>query len=117
MPGTSVLGQGERIAAVAKILAAPAADVLAIEGTGKFLIPGLMDVHIHLLGAGAWRGLSKVSDKAVDYEQGLAALHGFLYAGVTSVFDAGNDPDYIFETRRRERAGEIVSRAFSPRES
>ena len=75
VPGTSVLVQGERIAAVVKSLAAPAAgvptaDVLAIDGTGRFLIPGLMDVHINFLGAGAWWGLSKVSDIAAVIKNG-----------------------------------------------
>jgi imidazolonepropionase-like amidohydrolase len=32
-----------------------------------------------------------------------------LYSGFTSVFDAGNNPDYIFGLRTRERAGQIVA--------
>ena len=107
--GMSVLVDGPRIAAVSSGPVEAHNDTTVIDGTGKYLIPGLMDMHIHLLGAGAWQGLSVISDKPVDYDQGLTALHGFLYAGVTSVFDAGNDPDYIYEMRRRERAGEIVS--------
>ncbi len=107
--GMSVLVTENRIAEVSRTNIRAGENVTVIDGRGKYLIPGLMDMHIHLLGAGAWRGLSVVSDKPVDYEQGLAALHGFLYAGVTSVFDAGNDPDYIYEMRRRERAGEMIS--------
>ncbi len=107
--GVSVLVEGDRITQVISQGSPSRTHVDIVDGRGKFLIPGLMDMHIHLLGAGAWRGLSVVSDKPVDYEQGLKALHGFLYAGVTSVFDAGNDPDYIYEMRRRERADEIIS--------
>ena len=39
----------------------------------------------------------------------MRALHGYLYAGVTTVFDAGNRPDFIFHLRERERAGRLVS--------
>ena len=46
---------------------------------------------------------------AIDFDAALSALHGFLYVGVTSVYDAGNNPDLIIELRRLERAGEIIS--------
>lgn len=80
-----------------------------IDGRGQFLIPGMMDMHIHLLGGGAWRDSSAQSDKAVDPETGLRTLQGFLYYGFTSVYDAGNNPDFILSLRERERRGEIVS--------
>jgi len=92
----SVLVQGDRIIRVARgRIDAPVAR--QVDGKGKFLIPGMMDVHIHLDG------------RAANPEVGIRALHGFLYSGFTSVFDAGNDPDYIFPLRAKERAGEIVS--------
>ena len=75
--------------------------VRRIDGRGRWLIPGLMDVHIHLDG-GRGRG-------GGDERAAVEALHGFLYSGFTSVFDAGNSPDFIFDLRRRERAGELVA--------
>ena len=33
----------------------------------------------------------------------LSALHGFLYVGVTSIYDAGNNTDLIIELRRSDR--------------
>ena len=39
----------------------------------------------------------------------IRALHGYLYSGVTSIYDSGNIPDYIFALRDQERAGEIIS--------
>ena len=80
-----------------------------IDGEGKFLMPGWIDAHIHLIGAGQWRGLDNPPGVAIDFDAALSALHGFLYVGVTSLYDAGNNPALILEMRRRERAGEIVS--------
>ena len=95
--GASVLVEGDRISRVARGPIDAPAGALRIDGHGKFLIPGLIDVHIHLDGAG--------QPPAV----GIRALHGYLYSGFTTVFDAGNDPDFIFGLRARERSGEIVS--------
>ncbi|MGD8328675.1 MAG: amidohydrolase family protein [Acidobacteriota bacterium] len=102
--GISVMVRGDRIVAIGP---GPFAMTLeypgprSIDGTGKYLIPGLWDVHVHLSG-GRGRG-------GPDFEAGIRALHGFLYSGVTAIFDAGNDPDFILSLRRREREGEIVA--------
>jgi len=101
VPNAWVLVEGDRITRVAvREIEAPR-DSRRIDGSGKFLIPGLMDMHIHLSG-GRGRGGS-------DEGAGIRALHGFLYSGFTSVFDAGNNPDYIFGLRTRERAGQMVA--------
>jgi imidazolonepropionase-like amidohydrolase len=83
-----------------------------IDGRGKFLIPGLMDVHIHLRGATiiSKDGLRKANSSASEArEEGIAALHSYLYCGVTSVFDAGNVPDFIFALRDDERSGRLIA--------
>lgn len=101
VPNAWVLVEGDRITRVAvREIEAPR-DSRRIDGSGKFLIPGLMDMHIHLSG-GRGRG-------GPDEGAGIRALHGFLYSGFTSVFDAGNNPDYIFGLRTAERAGRIVA--------
>jgi len=101
VPNAWVLVEGERITRVAlREIEAPRGSE-RIDGSGKFLIPGLMDMHIHLSG-GRGRG-------GPDEGAGIRALHGFLYSGFTSVFDAGNNPDYIFGLRTAERAGRIVA--------
>lgn len=72
-PGTSVLVQGDTIAAVGpdgSIAAPRGAEV--IEARGRVLIPGMWDMHVHVLG----------------YEEGIMALA----AGITTVRDLGNDP-------------------------
>jgi len=80
-----------------------------LDGTDRFLMPGWIDAHIHLIGAGQWRGLDNPPGVDIDFDAARSALHGFLYVGVTSVYDAGNVPDLILEMRRRERLGNLVS--------
>jgi imidazolonepropionase-like amidohydrolase len=79
-----------------------------IDGRGKFLIPGLMDMHVHLRGGTEItpEGIRKV---ALKRDEGIAALHSYLYSGVTSIYDAGNVPEYIFEFRGLERSGDLLS--------
>lgn len=67
--------------------AAVPADAIVIDGTGKTLLPGLWDMHVHL----------------TTNRQGL--LH--LAAGVTSVRDLANQMEESLERRRRFDALEL----------
>ncbi len=98
--GASVLVEGDRIIAVSTETIVVNGAVTRIDGRGKFLIPGLMDMHVHL---------SAGRDDGSNAEPGVRALHGFLYSGITSIFDAGNDPDFILALRERERRGALTS--------
>ena len=101
----TVVVEGERIAAVApSALARPPAAARHIDGRGRFLMPGLMDVHIHLRG-----GVDEPKDAAAARAAAIPALAGFLYAGVTTVYDAGNQAEVILPLRADERAGRIAS--------
>jgi imidazolonepropionase-like amidohydrolase len=71
-----------------------------VDGRGKYLLPGLMDIHIHLRG-----GMSKPPDARA----GQQALQSYLYSGVTTVLDVGNNPEFIFGLREKERAGQILA--------
>ena len=106
--GASVLVEGERISRIARGSIDAPGGTHRIDGSGKFLIPGLMDMHIHLRGSVELtpEGLFKVT---TDRTKGIRMLHSYLYSGVTSVFDAGNVPDYILGLRADERNGIIVS--------
>jgi imidazolonepropionase-like amidohydrolase len=86
-----------------------------IDASGQFLIPGMMDLHLHLLGGGIFRASRAPSDKRIpDLDAGLRALQSFLYYGFTSIYEAGTHVDLILPLRERERAGEIVApRIFS----
>ena len=105
--GTSVLVRGNRIERVGDAIQAPS-GVRRIDGTGKYLIPGLMDMHVHIRGIPD--GNLYVGSQKGDYERvGVQVLHSYLYSGVTSVFDSGNRPDFIMGLREKERSGAITS--------
>jgi len=107
-PGTDVLVKDGRIAAVGAGLRARGARV--VDGRGKFLIPGLIDSHIHLPG-GQTGAVGNAAERklTMDTTVGRRALHGYLYSGVTSVYDSGNNTDYIFAMREDERRGKILA--------
>lgn len=69
---TSVAGENEQVA--------PRPDASRIDARGKFLIPGLIDAHVHLV---------HVLDFA--HVTGDEVLPLFLAAGVTSVRDTGDE--------------------------
>ncbi len=114
-----------RITFVTPTAAAPRVDGRRIDGSGRYLMPGLMDVHIHLKGARGGDGRRMVgvdprnpaapvprqvqADAQAAREAGLQALASYLYSGVTSVYDAGNVPEHILGLRTDERAGRILS--------
>lgn len=75
-------------------------DKTVIDCSGKTLLPGLFDAHIHL-GAASTFGYVPVEDQR--------KLSAFLYSGVTSVFDLGAIQDWIFSLRDAERKGTLVS--------
>jgi imidazolonepropionase-like amidohydrolase len=90
LQGVTLVIEGDRFVSVSSNDEAPPSTGARIDGTGKWAIPGLMDMHVHLSGS-------------------LRALHGYLYSGVTSIYDAGNDPEVIFALRDKERSGEITA--------
>jgi imidazolonepropionase-like amidohydrolase len=72
LEAATVLIEGDRIAAVgpaASVQAPP--DAVVIDGRGKFVIPGLVDMHVHVYTPEKWHP------------------ELFLAAGVTSVLDLG----------------------------
>lgn len=88
-PHMSVVIAGDRIVAVGPIseIQIPAQAVV-MDGKGKFLIPGLWDMHVH---AGA----------------NPRVLRLLLAAGITGVRDMGGDLTKLLETRRQVRSGRL----------
>lgn len=106
--GASVLIEDNRIVRISRDAIRAPNGSRRIDGNGHYLIPGLMDMHVHLEGSVevSPEGISSI-DK--DESKGIRALHSYLYSGVTSIFDAGNVPDYILELRADERSGKLIS--------
>ena len=99
-PEMSVAIEDGRFVAVVPTAEGRAIKGRHIDGKGRWMIPGLMDVHIHLGGP---------YNPQKDHDQGVQALASFLYSGVTTIYDAGNDPKFILTLRAEERAGKIQS--------
>jgi imidazolonepropionase-like amidohydrolase len=101
---TIVVSNG-RIASIAPTGREDGARGEMIDGRGRFLLPGLIDAHIHLSDplrtrAGAIGPRRKRADQA---------LASYLYLGFTTVADMGNDPKLILDERQRERSGALLA--------
>ncbi len=90
-------------------------DAEFVDCGGAYLLPGLMDVHVHLrptphVGPSSNRRHPPADDRPVPQPVDvLPQLHSYLYCGVTSVFDAGNYSSFIWPLRDAERSGQLVS--------
>jgi len=105
----TVATDGERIAAVTPSALAHGLKGRRIDGRGRYLIPGLMDVHIHLRGGFDPGAPPDAEPGPPNRQEGVEALASFLYAGVTTVLDVGNRPEHILPLRADERAGRILA--------
>ena len=97
-PGSTVLISGSRISAVG-----PSASVRIpagarrVDAGGRFMIPGLWDMHVHLS------------------MTGRSSLALFLANGVTGVRDMGGHPTLATRGATARRADRSRGRASSPR--
>jgi imidazolonepropionase-like amidohydrolase len=93
MPGTKILKnyslliENSKIKSVAKEITYDKEIAKVIDGTGKYLIPGLFDMHVHL-------------------EPEFMPL--FLMNGVTSIRELGNTKDSIFDLKKQIASGEVI---------
>lgn len=75
-------------------------DARVIDLEGRAVLPGLADMHVHLMGG--WDG---VGSDWLGYQRYLNAL---LYSGVTTVFDLGNVMPFVLQVRDEVAAGTIA---------
>jgi hypothetical protein len=88
LPGQTVVIRGPTIAAAGATASVPK-GARRIDGTGKYLIPGLWDMHVHL---------SMI---------GRSSLALFLANGVTGVRDMGGDPVMVLALRDSVASGAV----------
>jgi imidazolonepropionase-like amidohydrolase/ABC-type multidrug transport system permease subunit len=85
----------------------PAPETLkaaVIEGAGKTVLPGLIDVHVHLGAPGGFYSDSKAyEDPEKMIERELAA---YLYSGITAVKSAGDFTGTVLKVRGVVNSGE-----------
>jgi imidazolonepropionase-like amidohydrolase/ABC-type multidrug transport system permease subunit len=75
----------------------------AIDGAGKTILPGLIDVHVHL---GASGGFPEDFTKFDPSKAAERALESYLYCGVTAVRSAGDPLDDLLKLRQHFGSGE-----------
>ena len=89
LPKSTVTVSGQTIVSVAPN-AAPPANARVVDGQGKFLIPGLWDMHAHMEATGdAW-------------------LLVYLANGVTGLRDMGSNLDLILKMREGTSSGRVL---------
>lgn len=94
----AVILVGEQILRVEDAGQSWPAGSAVIDGRGKYLVPGLVDPHLHLTLSGAtiWVG-----------DPLEANMRANLYHGITAVMDVGG-PTMLFELRELIESGEVV---------
>lgn len=95
----TVLVRKGRIAAVGTSVELPT-DVRIIDGTGKFLIPGLADMHVHLF-----------SDETAPKSKAPDELGVMLANGVTAIRLMIGTPDHL-QLRKGIEAGRLLGPQF-----
>ena len=104
--GASVLVEGGRFSKISTNVVAAPEGIAVVDGTGKFLIPGIIDSHIHLPGGRAGVGNRQM---LINRPVALKSLASYLYSGVTAVYDSGNNAEFIYGIREDERAGRVLA--------
>ncbi len=104
----SVFIEGEKIATISSKKIRPKENTQILDGTSKFLIPGMIDSHIHFFQSGGLYTRPDIIDlrKVVSYENEIQftkdiipdSFKRYLMLGITSVIDAGG-PFYNFTIR------------------
>ncbi len=100
-PDSTVVITGDRIIAVSGAVSGaahfqPPKNARVIDGTGRYLLPGLWDMHVH----------SAFGDWFPGGRDIILPL--FVVNGVTGVRDMGGDIPVLFAWRKQIAAGEIV---------
>jgi imidazolonepropionase-like amidohydrolase len=111
--GQDVVLVDGKIAAIGATGSVKAPDeVLKIDGTGMSVMPGLVDLHIHL--QGGW-GNGQIPGERysvqLDDTSVQQSLSSYIYAGVTTVLDMGGDHKWLLNKRAQINGGEM----FGPR--
>jgi len=76
-----------------------------VEAAGKTILPGLIDVHVHLGAPAGFYPDMKSYDRDKMMLRNLAA---YLYSGVTTVRSVGDGLDGILKTRSKINSGEVL---------
>lgn len=84
-----------KIAAISAEIPASVGDDARVDGSGKFLIPGLIDSHVHLGGTPGMLRPHEVKNSALSKTMKAHMPRAFLYHGFTTLIDLNGDPAQI----------------------
>ena len=96
---STIIVTGDRITEIRPGFVDPPAGATAVELRDQWVLPGLVDMHVHLLGIGGDPRRARLEannrDTEDDLLQGVANARTTLLAGFTSVRDLGGDEHAI----------------------
>jgi imidazolonepropionase-like amidohydrolase/ABC-type multidrug transport system permease subunit len=81
-------------------------NAIEVEAAGKTLLPGLIDLHIHI---GAPGGVYEDAKKYADGKLPERRLQSYLYSGITTVKSTGDWIDSVLTLRDKQRRSEILA--------
>lgn len=114
-PSTIVV-EGDRVTAVRDGFVAPPPGAKLIDLRRRFVLPGLIDAHVHLWRIGGDPQLERLTalnrDDADDMVEALANMKATLDAGFTAVRDLGGDPRGVRALRDGEARGVVSGPAI-----
>src|SRR5512143_3721037 len=83
-------------------------DIINLDFGGKYLLPGLIDCHVHLSGSGEPDSRFEEADDGAMALKILRNARKNLAAGITTVRDLGGWNELEFSVRRSIKAGEYT---------
>ena len=83
-------------------------DIINLDFGGKFLLPGLIDCHVHLSGSGELDSRFDAPDDGAMALKMLSNARKNLAAGITTVRDLGGWNELEFTVRRSIQSGEFT---------
>ncbi|MFS0771995.1 amidohydrolase family protein [Sphingomonas sp. 1P08PE] len=108
---STVVVQGGRIVEIRDGFATPPAGATVIDLRDRFVLPGLIDMHVHLLGIGGDPMRARLTalntEPADDVLYGAGNARATLMAGFTTVRDLGGEPRSIRALRDAVDRGDI----------
>ena len=75
-----------------------------IDARGAWVVPGLIDVHVHLDTPMVFQVSDEERAKILDHNP-----RAFLYNGVTTVLNVSSAPEWIFDLKAKQRDGRVLA--------
>lgn len=94
----------------------PTSDVPVFEGGGMYLLPGLIDLHVHLVWNGCPDPVEQLRKESKEQTLLRMVRHAreTLEAGVTTVRDLGSVDDLAIDLARAVKLGDVVGPRIVP---